>query len=110
MADPSYHDKISGCFRSYEGAKAFCATWSYILHCPQARGEPSWGARLPVQRKALGDARRGPRVATPLGAGSVTAQGIQSPPTRQPATFSAVQAMSSRPAGREPGATLLDTG
>jgi len=30
MADPSYHSKISGGFRSFEGAEAFCATWSYL--------------------------------------------------------------------------------
>ncbi len=30
MADPSYHQKISGCHRTYEGAEAFCATWSYV--------------------------------------------------------------------------------
>ncbi len=22
--------KVSGCYRSYEGARAFCATWSYV--------------------------------------------------------------------------------
>jgi len=30
MADPSYRQKISGGFRSFEGAEAFCATWSYV--------------------------------------------------------------------------------
>jgi hypothetical protein len=30
MAAPSYHQKISGCHRTYEGAEAFCATWSYV--------------------------------------------------------------------------------
>jgi transposase len=24
------HQRISGCFRSFEGARAFCATWSYV--------------------------------------------------------------------------------
>jgi transposase len=30
MAAPAYRQKISGCFPSFEGAEAFCATWSYL--------------------------------------------------------------------------------
>ena len=24
------HQRVSGCFRCFEGAEAFCATWSYV--------------------------------------------------------------------------------